>query len=131
MQSSPAPTLRTMRSASCVAFAQVYFFMDFTLAKMPAVCVCLTLLMSTTWGCMCVFSRLKWRLLLGANALRSSHVDQRTNIWNGSEEHNYLRAALLDDQQVADQSLRNCTPLGSVCALPYPHTVSVTPATGS
>ena len=51
----------------------VYFFMDFTIAKSPAVCVCLTLLMAIVFAAACALSRLKWRLLLGAHHPHDPH----------------------------------------------------------
>ena len=51
----------------------IYFFCDFTLAKTPFVGVCLSLLMATIFRMACALSRLKWRLLLGANHPKNPH----------------------------------------------------------
>lgn len=74
----------------------VYFFMDFTLAKMPAVCFGLTLLMSAVWAAACGLSRLKWRLLLGADSPHRCHIDR----WRHIEPHT-LHAALLDTKEIS------------------------------
>lgn len=56
----------------------VYFFTDFTLAKTPLVAVLLTSLMGAIFTSACALSRLKWRLLLGADHPRNPHAADAT-----------------------------------------------------